>query len=135
LAPHLDTARVREAWRAVMESGDGVAGGLRVLLRSVPVHAGPDRSVVVELAPDSPARERLQAAPARRALQEALSRQLGGDVAVSVELATTSAGEGGATAPPRITAELARQERMKHLSQQEPLLAEAVQEWDLDLVD
>jgi DNA polymerase III subunit gamma/tau len=129
----VDPAHVRRAWRAVAESGEGLPGGLGVLLRAVPVNAGPDGSVSVELAPDSPARERLQSPAARRALEDALGRHLKRSVAL--QIVVPAGGQAGATAPARITAEVARQERLKSLTQQEPLLAEAVQEWDLEIVD
>lgn len=35
----------------------------------------------------------------------------------------------------RITAETARRDRLKRLVDEEPLLAAAVQEWDLELID
>jgi hypothetical protein len=89
--------------------------------------------VAVELAPDSPAREKLQAGAARRALQQALAVRLGQPV--TLEVAALAAGEAGAAGPARLTAESARQQRLKQLAQQEPLLAKAVQEWDLELID
>jgi DNA polymerase III subunit gamma/tau len=132
-APPLDDRRVRKAWKSLIESGEGLAGGLRVLLRMASVSAGEGGRVVVEVAMDSPAREKLQAAATRRALEEALSRQLSRPV--TLDLAAPAGGQAAAPGPHRITAEVARQERLKRLTQQEPLLAAAVQEWDLELAD
>jgi hypothetical protein len=129
----LDATRTRRAWRAVMEGGDEIAGGLRVLLRAVPVDVGPNGTVTVALPPHSPARERLQAPAARRSLEEALGRHL--RVAVTLEIVTAEGSAAAGEAPTRITAEVARQERLRHLTEEEPLLAQAVQEWDLELVE
>jgi hypothetical protein len=129
----LDTPRLLRAWRMVMESGEGLAGGLSVLLRGVPVAATENGTVAIRLAPDSPARERLQSAAARRSLQDALALRLGRPI--ELEILTAAPDAEGAPGPTRITAEVARQERLKHLTQQEPLLARAVQEWDLELAE
>jgi DNA polymerase III subunit gamma/tau len=132
-AAPIEPVRLRRAWRGLMESGDGLAGGLRVLLRTVPVSVSADGKVLIELPTESPARERLQSSAVRRALAEALGRELG--QAVSLEVGLAVPGERGLATATRITAETARQERLRRLAEQEPLLARAVTEWDLELVE
>jgi hypothetical protein len=74
----------------------------------------------------------MESAAARRPLEQALSRRVGRPVRV-----VFAAVSGGAAAPGanRITAETARRDRLARLTGEEPLLAAAVQEWDLELID
>ncbi|HET7321514.1 MAG TPA: hypothetical protein VFI96_03395, partial [Longimicrobiaceae bacterium] len=76
--------------------------------------------------------ERMESAAARRPLEEALGKLLHRSVALRFAAADAPAGEGPA---PRITAETARRDRLRRLTDEEPLLAAAVQEWDLELID
>ncbi|HEX2080941.1 MAG TPA: hypothetical protein VHG08_24775, partial [Longimicrobium sp.] len=67
----------------------------------------------------------------RRALEEALGRRLGRRVTVHY-----AAAEGAGTpASARITGESARRDRLQRMMEGEPVLAAAVQAWDLELVD
>jgi DNA polymerase III subunit gamma/tau len=130
----VSAAQLAQAWRSVMESGEGASGGLRMFLRGAALRPGEPGRVQLEVPPGSPARERLHVASVRRGLEEALERRLGHAVTLDV---VAPAGDAGAptAAPRRITAEVAREERLRRLVEQEPLLAEAVKEWDLELVD
>jgi DNA polymerase III subunit gamma/tau len=128
----LDPVRVRRAWKAVMEAGTGVPPGLRVLLRTAPVSPGAAGVVRLGLPAESPVRERLSAPGAQRPLEDALAKQLGAPVTLVLD--ETAEGEVPGTAT-RITAESARHERLRRLIEEEPLLGEAVQEWDLELTE
>jgi DNA polymerase III subunit gamma/tau len=128
----LDPVRVRRAWKAVMEAGTGVPPGLRVLLRTAPVSPGAAGVVRLGLPAESPVRERLSAPGVQRPLEDALAKQLGAPVTLVLD--EIAAGEGTGTAT-RITAESARHERLRRLIEEEPLLGEAVQEWDLELTE
>jgi len=100
------------------------------LLRAAQV-AADGRVVRLTVPPGHPALERLSAPAARRGLEDALERRLGG--AVALDLAT---GAAGAVDPRgRITAETARKDRLDRMMEGEPVLAAAVQAWDLELVD
>ncbi len=128
----LDSASVRRAWRTMLEAPDAMAGGLRFLLRAAPVSVGSSGSICVEIPADSPARERLATPAGRRPLEDSLARHLGQPVSLEVVTGRSTA-EGDAT--PRITVEIARQDRLRRLTEEEPLLAKAVQEWDLELAE
>jgi hypothetical protein len=66
-------------------------------------------------------------------VEDALARHLGGGAVTLV----VSVGAPAAVAPgqSRITAESAKQDRLKRLMEGEPVLSAAVQAWDLELVD
>jgi hypothetical protein len=68
----------------------------------------------------------------RRALEEAVGRRLGRRVTVQYVAAEAPAGGPAAT---RITTESARRDRLDRMMEGEPVLAAAVQAWDLELVD
>jgi hypothetical protein len=89
--------------------------------------------VRVELPAGSPVMERLGSPSARKPLEEAMGRRLGAEVRLSfsVGAAVAAADSGGQ----RITAESARSDRLRRLTEGEPTLAAAVQAWDLELVD
>jgi hypothetical protein len=61
-----------------------------------------------------------------------MGRRLGRAVSLDF-VALDEAGPGGGEM--RITAETARRDRLQRLTEEEPLLAAAVQAWDLELVD
>jgi DNA polymerase III subunit gamma/tau len=128
----LDLPQLRRAWRAVLEEGSAVPAGMGFFLRAAELSLPGGDRVGVGLPPGSPAAERLENAAARRLLEEALSTRLGR--AVKLALATSSA-PAAATGTGRITAETARRDRLRRLAEEEPLLAEAVREWDLELID
>jgi hypothetical protein len=130
----LDVAQVRRAWRAVLEAGAGVPPGCGPLLRAADVALGAGGNEIRALVPPgSPLLERMAATAVRRPLQDALRERLGRPVGLAF-----SAGDLPAGAPrggERITAETARRDRLRRLTEEEPLLASVVQEWDLELLD
>ncbi|HEV2148945.1 MAG TPA: hypothetical protein VGR37_16185, partial [Longimicrobiaceae bacterium] len=89
--------------------------------------------VRVAVPPGSPVLDRLSAPAARRTLEDALGKRVGRRVTLSFSEGQASGGDGAG--PGRITAESARRDRLRRLTEEEPLLAAAVQEWDLELVD
>jgi hypothetical protein len=102
------------------------------MLRPARLAVSGERTVRVGVPPGSPILERLSRPAARRPLEEAIGRRLGREIElelVAVETADQPAGGG------RITAETARRDRLRRLVEEEPLLAAAVQEWDLELID
>jgi DNA polymerase-3 subunit gamma/tau len=126
----LDGARVRRAWMGMMQDGDGVPPGMSFMLRGG--RLGVDGSAVRVEVP-SVALERLGQAGARRGLEQALGKRLGR--AVTVVFAGSDAAVAADPNAGRITAQSARRDRLRQLSEGEPLLETAVREWDLELVE
>jgi DNA polymerase III subunit gamma/tau len=129
----LDLAQVRRAWRAVLEAGVGVPPGCGPLLRAADVALAGGGEVRALVPPGSPLLERMAAPAARRPLEDALGERLGRPVGLAFSAGDVPAGtpRGGE----RITAETARRDRLRRLTEEEPLLASVVQEWDLELLD
>jgi hypothetical protein len=127
----IDGARLRRAWQGMLAEGDGLPPGVGLILRAAQI-SPEGRTVRVSLPAGHPALERLDTPAARKALEDALARRLGG--AVRIELAT---GAAAAVDPKqrRITAESARRDRLNRLMEGEPLLQAAVKAWDLELVE
>jgi hypothetical protein len=82
--------------------------------------------------PGSPALERLSQPAAKQAVEQALGRRLAGPVRLEVATGAASAID---PAQGRFTAESVRRDRLKRMMETEPVLAAAVQAWDLELVD
>lgn len=129
----LDPVKLRRAWKSLVEDGEGIPPGMTLFLRPAVVSPGPGGEVRVTVPPASPVLDRLSSPTARKPLEDALGRRLGRAVKLSFAQGQTSGGDGTSTG--RITAESARRDRLKRLTEEEPLLAVAVQEWDLELVD
>jgi DNA polymerase III subunit gamma/tau len=114
--------------------------GLGIFLQAAHV-AEADRRTIVLQVPAGPALERLTGAEsvARRSVQEILGELLGREVELVVRSAAAAPGAahppGRAEAPARITPERVRNERLAKLSRHDPLLADAVRDWDLELLD
>jgi DNA polymerase-3 subunit gamma/tau len=125
-----EPGEVKRAWRATVEAGDGVPAGTTLFLRSAPL-ALAEGVLRVQLPAASPALDRLATPAARRPLENALARQLG----CPITLEFVADGDAKGAEPSRITAESHRQDRLRRLTEEEPLLAAAVREWDLELVD
>src|SRR5690606_37839463 len=128
----LELGRVRAAWRSLLEEGEGIPAGTGLILRPARVTVTADDRIQVGVPPGSPVLDRLAKPGARRPLEAAMARRLGR--AVRLEFTTIQDADGPATGS-RITAETARQDRLRRLVEEEPLLAAAVQEWDLELID
>jgi DNA polymerase III subunit gamma/tau len=133
----LDAAALRQAWTAVLADADAVPPALRMVLRPVRVSPGEGGTVTIPVAPSMLAIDPVTSPANRRSLEEALGRQLGRRVTVryvASEVPMMQGGGGGA-APARITSESARRDRLQRMMEGEPVLAAAVQAWDLELVD
>jgi DNA polymerase-3 subunit gamma/tau len=128
----IELPAVRRAWRAMLEDGSELPPGLGLVLRGAQLALGGDSAVRVGVPDGSPALERMEAASARRPLEIALERRLGRPVALSFSPTGAAAPEARGR---RITAEAARAERLRRLSEEDPRLAEVVRELDLDLVE
>lgn len=128
-----DLASVRRAWKAVLEEGSRVPAGTGFFLRAADLGlADGGATVRVILPANAPVPEPLSDARRRAPLEQALASRLGGPVRIEIV-----AGETGPVpaADRRITAESARQERLRRMAAEEPLLEAAVREWDLELLD
>ncbi|HUE96939.1 MAG TPA: hypothetical protein VMN39_09775, partial [Longimicrobiaceae bacterium] len=128
----LDLTAVRRAWRSLVEEGSRVTGGMGVILRAADLGLVGESEISVGFPPASPALERLSESPRRRAIEASLSGLLGRPVTVRIVTSDHSVAEPQGQ---RITAESARQERLRRLVAEEPLLGAAVREWDLELLD
>jgi DNA polymerase-3 subunit gamma/tau len=133
----LDATMVRQAWATVLADGAAVPPALRMVLRPVRVSPGEGGTIIVPVAPSTLAIDPVTSPVNRRTLEEALGRQLGRRVTVKyvANEAPLPPSSGGGSAPARITSESARRDRLRHMMEGEPVLAAAVQAWDLELVD
>ena len=102
-----------------------------VMLRVAELSLAGDAEIALSFPPGSPALERISEPPRRKSIEEALSARVGRSIALRI------AAPRPATDTParRITAESAREERLRRLMAEEPLLGAAVREWDLELLD
>ncbi len=130
----LDPVKLRRAWKSLVEDGEGIPRGMSLFLKPAQVSPGSGGEVRVVVPPASPVLDRLSSPTARKPLEEALGRRLGRRVSLAFAQGQAAAGSDG-TSTGRITAESARRDRLRRLTEEEPLLAVAVQEWDLELVD
>lgn len=133
----LDATELRQAWNAVLANTDAVPPALRMVLRSARVSPGEGGAVVIPVSPATLAIDPVTSTVNRRSLEDALGRRLGRRVNVRyvASEAPIAASTSGGTAPARITSESARRDRLQRMMDGEPVLAAAVQAWDLELVD
>lgn len=128
----LSLAEVKRAWKAELEDGANLPKGLGVILRTArPTVTGPS-GIRLVFARDTAFIERLSDPRSIESLRTALGRRLGREVTVEIGMDDAPEGSG---VERRITAESARQERLRGLAAEEPLLSAAVREWDLELMD
>jgi DNA polymerase-3 subunit gamma/tau len=122
----------RTALAAIARAGGGLPPGMAAFLRATTVlEAGPG---LVRLdVPAGPLLDLLETDPvARRTLAGHFSDRLGGAIRVEVG----AEGEGGDTTPgERLTPEALKERQMRRLVAEEPALAKAVEELDLELLD
>ncbi|HEX2202175.1 MAG TPA: hypothetical protein VHG91_02700 [Longimicrobium sp.] len=122
----IDPARLRRAWGLILAEGDGLQQGMGLMMRAARISCE-GRTVRLEFPAGHPAYEKISHPTAKRALEDALARRLGGGP-VALAVAT-----GAAAAA--ITADSARRDRLERMMEGEPVLRAAVQAWDLELVD
>ena len=119
------------ALRALQRDGSRVPHGLGIFLKVARVEEQGGDRVVLSL-PPGPGLERLSGdSRAARALEQAFSEALGRKVQLVVQAA--SAGE--AVAPRRLTPEQVRADKLARIAREQPMLARAVEAWDLELLD
>ena len=135
-AAPLEARALNDAWKAVMADPQAIPAALRMLLRSV-VRVSPEGpgTVAVPVSAGTLGMDPITSPVNRRALEDALGRQLGRRVAVKYMAAAGEAAGRGAPAAGRITSESARRDRLQRMMEGEPVLLAAVQAWDLELVD
>jgi DNA polymerase-3 subunit gamma/tau len=133
----VDAAALRQAWTSVLADAEAVPPALRMVLRSVRVSPGEGGTVTIPVPPAMLAIDPVTSPANRRSLEAALGRQLGRRVTVRyvASEAPMIASGGSGAAPARITSESARRDRLQRMMEGEPVLAAAVQAWDLELVD
>jgi DNA polymerase-3 subunit gamma/tau len=129
-AAPLDPARVRRGWMSMLQEGDGVPPGMSFMLRGARLDVA---GGTVHVAVPEVAMERLDSPAARKAMEQALGKRLHRGVRIAFASAGTPAAADPGTG--RITADGARQQRLRRLTEGEPLLQAAVSEWDLELVE
>ena len=135
-AAPLDARALNAAWKAVMADPQAIPAALRMLLRPVSrVSPGEGATVVAPVSAGTLGMDPVTSPVNRRALEDALGRQLGRRVAVKYVAAEGEAAGRGAPAAGRITSESARRDRLQRMMEGEPVLLAAVQAWDLELVD
>jgi DNA polymerase-3 subunit gamma/tau len=127
----LDGRALNDAWKSVMADGAAIPGALRMILRSVSRVSAEGGQARVEL-PSASLIPDVSSPASRRALEDALGKRLGRKVAVHYVAGQAAAGGPAGT---RITNESARRDRLQRMMEGEPVLAAAVQAWDLELVD
>ncbi|HEU0015152.1 MAG TPA: hypothetical protein VFQ45_15790, partial [Longimicrobium sp.] len=125
----LETARVKRAWTVVVDAGEGVPQGTGRLLKLARLEVS-GRTVTVEAPPV--VLGRFEGPGARRTLEAALARELGGPVTLEFRAGAAPAEQPGGH---RITAESARRDRLERMMEGEPVLSAAVKAWNLELTD
>ncbi len=115
----------------LLQDGSRIPHGLGIFLKAAQAEEDEADRVVLSL-PPGPGLERLSGeSRAAHALQDAFSEALGRPV----RLAIRSAGAGRPTGPQRLTPEQVRSDRLARIAGEQPLLARAVRDWDLELLD
>jgi DNA polymerase-3 subunit gamma/tau len=121
-----------EALGRLIRKRDSVPSGLLFFLPAGQARMEGD-TVVLEL-PPGPGLERLMAeVGAQRALQAAFAEELG--VAVRLDVRARAGETDRSAEPRRLTPEGVRSDQLARLTRADPLLGEAVERWDLELLD
>lgn len=131
-APPPGGLALEPAWQWVLTSSDAVPPGmLPFLSHVVPTREGG----TIHLGLPAPAAERLERGPRELAgLEQALGHALGSTVRLRVH-AVSAALDEGEEASGRVTRGTVLETRLKELIKQEPVLARAVEELDLELLE
>ncbi|MEX2280928.1 MAG: DNA polymerase III subunit gamma/tau [Gemmatimonadota bacterium] len=126
---------VQQALQSALQTRTAqVPNGLAIFLRVASATEPQPGQVVLEM-PAGPGLERLRSEPAtRRALEVALSDQLGRPIALEPRAAPVAA-----ASPPepvqRLTVERVKAEQLSRLTAEEPTLKKAAEEWNLELLE
>jgi len=125
------SADAAAALRALQRDGSRIPQGLAIFLKVARVEEQGNDRVVLSL-PSGPGLERLSGdSRDARALEDAFTDALGRQVRLVVQAA--AAGE--AAAPRRLTPGQVRADRLARITREQPMLARAVDAWDLELID
>jgi hypothetical protein len=116
----------------MMETSTGVPSGMHPFL----AHAHPTiEGDTVHLALPAPAAERLERGNQElRSLEGALATAMGRAIGVRIHTASPPVAD-GATTVGRVTRDTVRETRLRELIKQEPAIARAVEELDLELLE
>jgi DNA polymerase-3 subunit gamma/tau len=124
-------ASATEAFRGLLEERTSIPNGLGIFLKAARADEPAPGNVILRV-PPGPGFEQLTGdSPAARSLQDALCRALARPIRLSVEPAAADRNAG----QQRLTPEQVRADRLARLTREQPLLACAVEAWDLELVD
>ncbi len=118
------------AFDSLLAKGEGMPSGLRAFLHGAGRQRMGERGIRLTVSP-GPGLDRLRAPGGTNALAAALQRQLGYRPKIDVDEGLNER----PSRPPAASPEQVRQERLAELVEREPLLARAVEELDLELVD
>ena len=133
--PSADAQNAQAAWRDLLEARTTLPQGMGILLKTAKVSEASPGTVTIEV-PSGPASERLNADfAARKAIAKALSERLGRTVQLEIVTAGASAAAEKAEAPRRLTPELVKSEKLARMAKEDPVLGQAVNEWNLELLD
>lgn len=118
------------AFDSLLVKGEGMPSGLRPFLHGAGRQRMGERGIRLTVSP-GPGLDWLSTTSGTNALAEALQRQLGYRPKIDVDEAPNER----PSRPPATSPQQVRQERLEELVEREPLLARAVEELDLELVD
>jgi DNA polymerase III subunit gamma/tau len=109
--------------------------GLGIFLKAAHVAEADAASVLLDV-PAGPGLEKLSGdAPARLVVERTLSELLGRPISLTVRAVVPVQHQAGPDAPSRITPEGVRSERLARISKSDAGLKNAVERWDLELID
>ncbi|MHB1168363.1 MAG: DNA polymerase III subunit gamma/tau [Longimicrobiales bacterium] len=125
------SASAAAALRALQRDGSRIPHGLGIFLKVARVEEQGHDRVALSL-PPGPGLERLSGdSRDARALEQAFGEALGRPIELVVQASTATEG----AAPRRLTPEQVRSDRLARITREQPMLARAVEEWDLELID
>ena len=125
------SANAAAALRALQRDGSRIPHGLGIFLKVARVEEQGHDRVALSL-PPGPGLERLSGdSRDARALEQAFGEALGRPIELVVRPSTAAEG----AAPRRLTPEQVRADRLARIAREQPMLARAVEQWDLELID
>ncbi len=132
----LTLTTARRGWKVLSAGGQGLPPGSGPFLRTMSVAAVEGSEVKLSIPAGSPFLERVREPSVRKRLASALADQVGVerlDLEIREDADRVAGSDEGA--PRRITDESAREDRLRRMVEDEPILAEAVRSWDLELIE
>jgi DNA polymerase-3 subunit gamma/tau len=108
--------------------------GMGLFLKAARVTAVDDERITLELPMGLGLEQLTEQGTARAALEQVLGERLGRTVRLAVR-ALGGASTERATPPPRLTPAQVQQDRLARLAEEHPVLGQAVEAWDLELLD